>query len=395
MKGRSVDVEKKIAIGWNWPVGFADNGLKFINWLSQISHQWKKNVACIDGFFSSLDCAAEDGMIELFGSEADIIQERRNLLDAFDGRLWSIDCDILAAFGFLDKRCEIAVDSRNIELMSHMGHCLGIDEDLGSIVIIHDFSSGLEFGAGHDAGFREEFDSLVFIEDIGGLDGGLEVEKSALFSFLDPGIGIAIAIEDDSFMIFERCLDPIIDGNKRVLASFDGIGKVLQGLSDNRIQDDIGVGHILVGTDHTEFEAVAREGKWGCSISIGGISRKDRERLGTSLKKGIGSLLGSCIGVDNLFDDSIELIAKEDGNDGRRRFIGTQTEIVGIGCDGFSHQSSIFVNRFDDGSEEDEELRILMGVLSRLEKIDAGVGLQGPVVMFSGTIDACEWLFGK
>ena len=48
------------------------------------------------------------------------------------------------------------------------------------------------------------------------------------------------------------------------------------------------------------------------------------------------------------------------------------------------------VNCFHKAGKNQKELYILMRCYTRIQHIDAGVGSQGPVVMFTGTVDALE-----
>ena len=45
------------------------------------------------------------------------------------------------------------------------------------------------------------------------------------------------------------------------------------------------------------------------------------------------------------------------------------------------------INRLQDAGENQQELAVLVGAFTRLQKIDAVIGGQGPVVMFTGSID--------
>ena len=51
------------------------------------------------------------------------------------------------------------------------------------------------------------------------------------------------------------------------------------------------------------------------------------------------------------------------------------------------------VNCFHNAGKNKQELDILMRSHARIQHVDAGVGSQGPVVMFTGTIDALERFF--
>ena len=53
------------------------------------------------------------------------------------------------------------------------------------------------------------------------------------------------------------------------------------------------------------------------------------------------------VALDERIHDGIELIAQEDRNDGRRRFISTKTVIIACGGNRHAQELLVFVDRFD------------------------------------------------
>ena len=65
------------------------------------------------------------------------------------------------------------------------------------------------------------------------------------------------------------------------------------------------------------------------------------------------------LAFDDGLNDRTQLIAQEDRDDGRRRFVRAQAVVVA--CGGYRHaqQFLIFIHRFDDGGEEHEEAQVV------------------------------------
>ena len=93
--------------------------------------------------------------------------------------------------------------------------------------------------------------------------------------------------------------------------------------------------------------------------------------------------------------DPCKVLAQEDGDDGRRRLIRAETVVVS-GCrDGDSQEIRVLVHRRDDRDQEGQEAEVLARMFAGIHQVHAGVGLDGPVVVLSGTVDPLEGLLVK
>ncbi len=90
-----------------------------------------------------------------------------------------------------------------------------------------------------------------------------------------------------------------------------------------------------------------------------------------------------------------QLRTDESGNDRRRCFVCAQTVVVARRSDASTEQICVIVDGFDRVHEEREELQVGFRVLARCQQVHACVGAQRPVVVLSGTVHTCEWLFVK
>ena len=67
--------------------------------------------------------------------------------------------------------------------------------------------------------------------------------------------------------------------------------------------------------------------------------------------------------------------------------MSTQTMVIADVCSRLTEKICMNINRLQDAGENQQELAVLVGAFTRLQKIDAVIGGQGPVVMFTGAID--------
>ena len=67
--------------------------------------------------------------------------------------------------------------------------------------------------------------------------------------------------------------------------------------------------------------------------------------------------------------------------------MSTQTMVVSYICSRLTEKICMNINRLQDAGENQQELAVLVGAFARIKKIDAVIGGQGPVVMFTGSID--------
>ena len=65
--------------------------------------------------------------------------------------------------------------------------------------------------------------------------------------------------------------------------------------------------------------------------------------------------------------------------------MSTQTMVVSYICSRLTEKICMNINCLQDAGENQQELAVLVGAFTRLQKIDAVIG--GPVVMFTGSID--------
>ena len=67
--------------------------------------------------------------------------------------------------------------------------------------------------------------------------------------------------------------------------------------------------------------------------------------------------------------------------------MSAQTMVIADVGSRLTEKIGMNINRLQDAGENQQELAVLVGAFTRLQKIDAVIGGQGPVVMFTGAID--------
>ena len=91
-------------------------------------------------------------------------------------------------------------------------------------------------------------------------------------------------------------------------------------------------------------------------------------------------------------DDVLQLLAQEDGDNGRRRLRRAETVVIARYRRGLPEKTGMLVHRFQDASQHQKKLDILVGCLSRIHHIDAVIRGQRPVIVLAGTVDSREGL---
>ena len=95
----------------------------------------------------------------------------------------------------------------------------------------------------------------------------------------------------------------------------------------------------------------------------------------------------------NGIQNSGKLVAQKDRDYSRRCFVGAQTVIVAGSGHRQPQQVLIIVHGLNGGAQEQQELGIFVGRLTRFEQIHAGVRSQRPVVVLAAAVDASKGLF--
>ena len=134
----------------------------------------------------------------------------------------------------------------------------------------------------------------------------LEVGKSSLLCFFDPGSIVAVTIEDDPLMVLDLRLDKIVDSTGEIFCAFELVCKLLEALCNCRVENCVCKCDGCGRTQHPELELVARECERRCPVTVSRISRELRQNMHADLKKFLLLSAIRCIVLDG-FKDLCEL----------------------------------------------------------------------------------------
>ena len=95
------------------------------------------------------------------------------------------------------------------------------------------------------------------VGDTGDADGG----QSAPLRLVDPGIGIAVSVENDPLVGGGVLLDQVVHRRTEVLRLLQHVAGVPEGLRNDGIEHGIGRRDRIAGAHHAEFEFITREGE--------------------------------------------------------------------------------------------------------------------------------------
>ena len=111
---------------------------------------------------------------------------------------------------------------------------------------------------------------VVLLDQHGdGVRGGPQVQQAAVFrSLLNPGIVVAVAVEDDTLVLPDGALDQIVQGRTQVGGALQLVCKQPQGLGHGGIQHDVGAGDGIAGAQHAELEFIAGKGKGRGAVAV-------------------------------------------------------------------------------------------------------------------------------
>ena len=236
---------------------------------------------------------------------------------------------------------------------------------------------------------------VLFREQIRDRVGGrFQVEQTAAFRLFDPCLVIAVAVEDDPLVLADRFHDQVVQLRLKIVGSFQRIRKFAKLLGDRRIEYGVAVRNGRGRAEHAKFKFIAGESERGGSVPIRRILRELGKNVNADAHERL-FLRTVCGFLFDRFKNGGQLVAEEHGDHGGRRFVGAETVIVAGGGHGHAEQILIFVDRLDDGAQEKQELCILIGRLSGIEQVHAGIRRNRPVVVLAAPVHAGERLLVK
>ena len=272
-------------------------------------------------------------------------------------------------------------------VLDHVNERCRLDADDLAVFLNVYLVAGEDLLAGVHALTGEHFD--VFRQNVGGqrLGGVAQVGKAALLSLLDPGLLIAVAVEDDAAVGTEGVADELVQRRGEIPGVLELFIEIIQLVGHDRVEDRDRPCDGLRGAGHTELELVAREGERRGAVAVGGVLRDGRQHVNADAQR---LVLGGgvvVLGNDGV-DDALKLRAEEDGDDGRRSLLRAQTVVIACKGNRAAQQLLIFVHALDEGGEHQQEERVLAGGLAGGEEVLARVGRERPVDVLARAVHA-------
>ena len=189
-------------------------------------------------------------------------------------------------------------------------------------------------------------------------------------------------------MLRHHIVNKLGAGGVKVRRLFQLVCRLTEGLRHDGVQGGVGVGDGVGGAHHAELELVAREGKGGGAVAVGGILLDDGNRGHTGIQSAGGEQLDGVRVGDNLAHHIVQLIPQKDGDDSGRGLLGTQTVLIAYAGGGLAQQVGMAVHRSHDAGEHQQELHVLIGGVPGVQQVLPGICADGPVVVLTRAVDA-------
>ena len=161
---------------------------------------------------------------------------------------------------------------------------------------------------------------------------GRQVRQAAFCSFRLPGVRIAVAVEDDALVLFDHALDECVECAVKIFLALKLVCKLLELIGDDRVQHDVRAGDVELRAEASELELVAGESERGGSVSVRCILCEGRQNVYANLHVDAERTAIDRAGLNGV-QNSRKLVAEEDGDDGRRRFVCAEAVVVACGSD--------------------------------------------------------------
>ena len=179
----------------------------------------------------------------------------------------------------------LTADTGENILFRHINHCENFNVEIFAILFVLDFVVGSDFRLAVNSVFCIKFD-ILFVEHIGQAVGGcFEIKQSPVLCFFNPGIVIAVAVENDSLMLFYNTFYEGLYGGFKILCVFKFVRKLRKHFRNGGIEGGVGTCHGSGGAQHTKFKFISRKGKGGGSVPVRCVLCKTGENVNAHFEK--------------------------------------------------------------------------------------------------------------
>merc|ERR1711871_1366768 len=363
-----------ISVGWEWPQPTLAPLLRSVSELADLVHRRDEGVGDVRGALGEV-----------------IVRDGVKLAAKCVGGLGhvAVERGAVAAHGGALVALEVLSACRDDASVHHLEHGGGLHGHLRDVLLVQGLGASLCLLGGEDAVLGEEVLVLVAGELSECLGGVLEVEQAALSSLDGPLLAIAVAVKDATPVLLEHCSHSVA----RRGASLDLVGDGSASIGDSSVEDCERECDVLRGSHSAELEAVAAEWKRSSAVAVLASAVDGLDISAAIVDR------GACVGVacevaalHDLGQVSLEADACVERDDRRRSLLGTEAVVVARSGDGATDGVAVLVDSIGQSSDERCKVSLALGSLARGVEVLAGVGVEAPVVVLAGTVDASEWL---
>ena len=196
-------------------------------------------------------------------------------------------------------------------------------------------------------------------------------------------------------MLCQVFFDQVMDGNIEILCLFQHVRRLAERLSHDRIQNGIRACDGIGRAHHTELELVAGKGKRRSPVPVRCILGKVRQRGNPRFQLPTFQKMRCLSGFYQLPDHVLKLFPKENGYNGRRRFVGSKPVIISHVRRALAEKIRMFIHRLDHTGKHQQKLDIFIGSVAGIQQIYAIIRGKRPVIMLPGTVYPGEGLLVK
>ena len=164
-------------------------------------------------------------------------------------------------------------------------------------------------------------------------------------------------------VLLEGVCNQLVERFIEIVGLFQNVGEFSQLFGHDGVERNVGTGDGLGRTQHTEFKFVTGESQRRGSVSVSGILGNGGQNVNTDTHVALFRIFVVST-FHQGFDNAVQLVAQENGDDGGRCFVGTQAVVIaGIG-NSAAQQILIFIHTLNEGCQEQQELCVLVGSLA-------------------------------
>ena len=238
------------------------------------------------------------------------------------------------------------------------------------IILQHDFIPGMAFGAGEDFCALEHLHVFRINESTGCIHHRGEIGQTAALRFGSPFGAVVVAVENHFAVIPPGVGNDLMHYGFQIECAFQFIGKIMEHIGHNGVCHGIGQADALAGTNHAEFEFVARERKGRSAVPVRVVQCQQRQTFNARVQFSAGGL-GKGMAFSQFFQQAGQRIAQKDADNGGRRFVAAQTRFIAGASRRHAQQIGVFIHSLSLIHISIESIRAMPGSVEDLLAMDA------------------------